>query len=216
MAGAVTTSPVGGVVCGPWTIALGLRGAEALIFDTVDDPEFVHELMELCTAVSLSFGSQVAGLGVGVSFSEAPASCSLISPKIYGQFILPYHKRLVERFRERKAGLTLHICGYIDPAMELILQSGCSGISMDAPSDLGRMMDFAEGRAVVIGNVPPMVFVEGTAEDVRAAVQRCLQTVGGRSGYILSSGCEIPPGAKAENVRAFMTAARELGRHEHA
>jgi uroporphyrinogen-III decarboxylase len=39
-------------------------------------------------------------------------------------------------------------------------------------------------------------------------------TVGGRSGYILSTSCEIPPMSKPEIVQWFMDAARTLGRYQ--
>ncbi|MBI4177993.1 hypothetical protein HY522_01040, partial [bacterium] len=38
-------------------------------------------------------------------------------------------------------------------------------------------------------------------------------TVAGRSGYILSTSCEIPPSSKPEIVQWFMDAARTLGRY---
>ncbi|MHC4600819.1 MAG: uroporphyrinogen decarboxylase family protein, partial [Planctomycetota bacterium] len=30
-------------------------------------------------------------------------------------------------------------------------------------------------------------------------------------GFVLSTGCEVPPATPAENVRAFMDTAREIG-----
>ena len=42
---AIEESPVGSVIVGPWAIAVTMRGAERLILDTVDNPQFVHELM---------------------------------------------------------------------------------------------------------------------------------------------------------------------------
>ena len=53
----------------------------------------------------------------------------------------------------------------------------------------------------------------GIAE-IEAEVNRCLATVGNRSGYILSTSCEIPPMSKPEIVQWFMDAAREYGRYE--
>jgi uroporphyrinogen decarboxylase len=78
----ITDSIVSAVIAGPWTIAIGLRQAEYLIRDAVKDPDYVHELMQFCTRMSIRFGEAVYPLKVGLSFSEAPASCSLISPKI--------------------------------------------------------------------------------------------------------------------------------------
>jgi uroporphyrinogen decarboxylase len=139
-ADAVTESAVGGVICGPWTLATNLRGAQELIIDTVEDPEFVHELMRFTSGITKSFGEAVAGARVGLSLSEAPASLSLISPKIFNKFVLPYLKDIVSYLREKRTAVTLHICGFIDPIMEDIVSSGAIAVSMDQPSSLDKML----------------------------------------------------------------------------
>ena len=81
---AIEESPVGSVIVGPWAIAVTMRGAEQLIMDTVDDPPFVHELMRFTTELATKFGDAISALRVGLSYSEAPASCSFISPRYTG------------------------------------------------------------------------------------------------------------------------------------
>jgi uroporphyrinogen decarboxylase len=205
--------PVSGVIAGPWTIAIGIRGATALLKDSMKDKGFVFELMEFTTAVAIIFGEAVRAQGVGLSYSEAPASCSLISPKIYRELIFPYHKRMVDHFRENRVRIGLHICGYADPILEDIVATGTSNLSIDAPSDLDTAMAASRDRAVVIGNVDTNLFIYGKREAMEEATKGCLETVGKRSGYILSTGCEVPGVASPESVEWFMEAARRLGRN---
>ena len=106
---AITDSSVGAVIAGPWTIAINLRGASELIRDAMKDPAYVHELMELTTEVAIRFGLAIPSTGAGMSYSEAPASTSLISPKMYREFVLPYHKKAIGRLKEEGIGCTLHI-----------------------------------------------------------------------------------------------------------
>ena len=106
---AITDSSVGAVIAGPWTIAVALRGASELIRDAMKDPAYVHELMEFTTEVAIRFGLAIPSTGAGMSYSEAPASCSLISPKMYREFVFPYHKRAIGRLKEEGIGCTLHI-----------------------------------------------------------------------------------------------------------
>ena len=42
-------SGLGAVLVGPWTIAMLLRNPEIMCLDTIDDPEFVHDLMRFST-----------------------------------------------------------------------------------------------------------------------------------------------------------------------
>jgi uroporphyrinogen decarboxylase len=210
----IKDSAVGAVLCGPWTLAVNLRGAENLIVDAATDPEFVHRLMAFTSGIARETGSAAAAAGVGLSFSEAPASLSLISPRIFREFVMPYQRQVISHLREKRVGVTLHVCGFIDPIMEDLLATGCAAVSIDEPSSLGKMLAAATGKAVTIGNVPTGVFVGGTREEIDAEIRRCLAAAEGRAGFILASGCEISTRGDLDNVRWFCTRAAELGRYQ--
>jgi len=201
---------VSAVIAGPWTIAIGLREAVNLIKDTMKDPDYVHELMRFCTQMSIRFGEAVYPLKVGLSFSEAPASCSLISPKIYRNFVFPYHKQMVDHFKQKKVGTGLHICGYTDPILEDMVATGVTNISIDAPSDLARAVEITRGKAVLIGNVETGIFYSGSKQDMMQAVKNCLDVAPKDSGFILATGCEVPGVAPPEKVGWFMERINEL------
>ncbi len=200
----ITDAAVSAVIAGPWTIAIGLRDAEKLLRDAMKDPDFVHELMEFTTRMSISFGEAVYLLKVGVSFSEAPASCSLISPKIYRNFIFPYHKRIVDHFNAKKVGVGLHVCGFATPILEDMVNTGVTNISIDAPSDLAKAVEATRGKAVLIGNVNTNLFYTGTREQMEQAIKDCLEVAPNDSGYILATGCEVPGIGPPEKVDWFM------------
>jgi uroporphyrinogen decarboxylase len=209
---AIPDASVAAVVAGPWTIGLGLRGANELIRDALKDPDYVHELMRFAIQMSIRFGEAVVPLKVGLSYSEAPASCSLISPKIYRTFIYPYHKQIVDHFKAQKVGVGLHICGYADPILEDMVNTGVTNISIDAPTDFAKAVEVTRGRAVLIGNVNTNLFFSGTREQMKQAIQHCLDIARSGTGYILASGCEVPGVAPPEKIDWFMQLANELAR----
>jgi uroporphyrinogen decarboxylase len=209
---AITDSIVSAVIAGPWTIAIGLRGAEPLIWDTIEDPNFVHELMQFCVQASVSFGDAIVPLGVGLGYSEAPASCSLISPDIYRMFVLPYHKQVVEHYKEQKVGVGLHICGYTEPILEDMVSTGVTNVSIDAPTDLKKAVEAARGKAVLIGNLNTSIFSDGSRDEMKQAMEDCISLAPEDSGYILASGCEVPGNAPPEKIDWFVELANELGR----
>ncbi len=208
----IPDAAVSAVIAGPWTIAIGLREANFLLRDAMKDPDYIHELMEFCTQMSIRFGEAVYPLKVGLSYSEAPASCSLISPKIYRELIFPYHKRMVDHFKEKKVGTGLHICGFATPTLEDMVQTGATNISIDAPSDLAKAVEITRGRAVLIGNIDTNLFYSGTRRDMEEAIRKCLDIAPKDSGYILSSGCEVPGIAPPEKIDWFMEIVNELCR----
>ncbi len=113
---AITDSSVVAIIAGPWTIAIALRGASELIRDAMKDPAYVHELMELTTEVAIRFGLAIPSTGAGMSLSEAPASASLISPKMYREFVFPYHRKIIGRLKEERTNCTLESEGMQIPS----------------------------------------------------------------------------------------------------
>jgi uroporphyrinogen decarboxylase len=206
----ITDSIVSAVIAGPWTLAIGLREAEVLLRDAMKDPDYVHELMEFTTHQAIRCGEAVYPLKVGLSYSEAPASCSLISPRIYRKFIFPYHKRIVDHFKEKKVGVGLHICGFATPILEDIVNTGVTNISIDAPSDLTKAAEVCKGKAVLLGNVNTNLFYSGTREQMEQSIKDCLAAAPKDSGFILASGCEVPGVAPPEKVDVFMELINEL------
>ena len=209
----ISDAIVSAVIAGPWTIAIGLRGAAELIRDAMKDSDYVHELMQFCTQQTINFTEAIIPLGVGLGYSEAPASSSLISPKMYRSFVFPYHKQIVDHFKAKKFGVGLHICGYADPILEDMVNTGVTNISIDAPSDLAKAAAAARGKAVLIGNLNTNLFYTGSRDEMRQAIKNCIANAPADSGYILSSGCEVPAIAPPEKIEWFNELVDELGRY---
>ncbi len=203
---------------GPIFWAAQLRTIEQLIFDTADDPQFIHELMRLTTDSVKPRALAVAQTGVTVVvIADTQASLSTISPKIYREFVFPYEKELFTYLKERVPTGTyvgLHICGYIDLIMEDLVSLGIDYIEIDAPSSLKRMVDVSQKKVVIRGNIGAEVFREGTKEQIEQAVKDCIDTAAKGSAYILSTGCQIPLDTPIQNARYYVEAAEKYGRYQ--
>ena len=203
-----------GTVTGPWTMAAGLRGAQDLIYDTVDDPAFVEDLLRFTSEAVKILGTGLLACGLSLTLGEAASSCSLISPAIYRRFIKPCHQEIVRFFREGKAGLSMHICGFVDPLMEDLMDLGIVALSLDSPSSLKRMVEVSRKRIALVGNAATSLFVSGSREGIENSVKECIRVAAPRGAFILSSGCELPYNATVDRVRYFMEAAGQFGRPE--
>jgi len=179
--------------------------------------------MRVTTNFCKIWGEAIAKTRIGLSFSEPTASISLISPDNYREFVLPYHKELVQHFKAAKVGLTVHICGTTYPIYEDLIGAGFTTVSFDLDQQadpalhvdqLARFMNVARGRAVAIGNVDATKFETATREEIKAEVVRCVDTAARHSGFILSTSCEIPPRSSPDVVKWFMDAAHDHGRYE--
>ncbi len=214
---------IGAVAVGPWTIAMLMRNPEVMLLDTFEDPAFIHELMRWTTEYCKRWGDAIIKTKIGLSFSEPTASISLISPDNYREFIAPYHRELVEYFKAKKTGVTVHICGTTYPIYEDLIAAGFSTISIDLDQQadpklhvdqLKRLVELGSKKVVTIGNVDATLFERATKAEIEAEVRRCVDTAAKYSAFILSTSCEIPPRSSPEVVGWFMEAAREYGRYE--
>jgi len=203
---------------GPFSVAAMSRGTEQLIFDVADDPEFVHQFMRLMTEASKAWALAMAQTGVTVVVIADPqAGMSVISPKIYREFVFPYHKEIFGYLKENISTGTyvgLHICGYLDPIMEDLLSLGIDYIELDAPSSLKRMVEVSQKKLVIRGNVGAEIFLEGTKEQIEQAVKDCIDAAAEGSAYILSTGCQIPLDTPIQSARYYAEAVANYGRHQ--
>jgi uroporphyrinogen-III decarboxylase len=55
-----------------------------------------------------------------------------------------------------------------------------------------------------MGDVPASLLSLGNKEEVIAYCEKLIDVVGKDGGFIMSSGCEVPPDAKYENVKAMV------------
>jgi uroporphyrinogen decarboxylase len=73
------------------------------------------------------------------------------------------------------------------------------------------VLDNAPDDVLCMGNIDPVSqFTEGTETSMREAVNALLSECAAAPNFLLSSGCDIPPNAKWENIDAFFRAAEEF------
>ena len=65
-------------------------------------------------------------------------------------------------------------------------------------------------NAIVMGNVDPVMFKNGTPEDIMAEVEKVYNDCNQFENFMISSGCDIPAQAKWENIDAYFTKVKEL------
>jgi uroporphyrinogen decarboxylase len=199
-----------GCVLGPLTLATQLLGAEAALYLAIDEPESFTRLLDFSTEVIVSFGAaQIeAGAHLPIVFDPS-ASPAVIPPQFFREFELPRLNRLFTSFREIGAVANwLHIAGPTEAILPLYTQAGVNIANFDYCVDPLYAQE-ALPQTCLDGNIKPLSFVQATSEEIAAESSRLLELFAGRRGFILSSGCEIPPESKPENVAAMVMATRK-------
>jgi len=200
---------------GPLLTASQLCGVESLLLAMITAPEAVVQVLEFTTDVALQLGKWLRHSGAhGLILGEATCSPNFISPKHYRGLVHSQHRALIQDLR--RAGwqhVGLHICGNVAPIMDDIISTGATFMDVDYQVPAARAKCLADNRIALRGNLDPSsVFRFGSPDDVRRETTALIENLAGAAtdgpnSWILSSGCDIPPGTPAENISAFVEAA---------
>ncbi len=201
-----------GCVLGPFTLTSQLLGLETTLYLAADDPARLEQLMDYATEVIIRFGQAQlqAGAHLPVVFDPS-ASPAVIPPSFFREFELPRLKRVFQAFEKTGAIANwLHIAGPVRHILPYYPEAGVHIANFD------YSVSATEARNILPtvgldGNIKSLMFVEGTPEDIEAEAGKLLRDFRERGGFILSSGCEIPPESRPENVAAMVNAARNSG-----
>lgn len=200
-----------GCVLGPFTLASQLLGLEDTLYLAVDDPERLERLMDYTTEVIIRFGQAQVQAGAHLPLVFDPsASPAVIPPKFFRELELPRLTKIFSAFS--KAGVAanwLHIAGPVIPILPYYQKAGANIGNFDycVPAEEAESI---LPTVCLDGNIKSLLFVEGTPEEVEAEAMKLLRVFQDRGGFILSSGCEIPPESRPENVAAMVNAARKV------
>lgn len=197
---------VEGWIEGPVAEGADLRGINTLMLDFEDDPVFVRDLFEFVIAMELRFAREQIEAGADV-IGIGDAAASLVGPRIYEEFALPYERRLVDGIHALGAKVRLHICGNTRKLLEGMGRLGCEIVDLDSLSPLAEARQKMGASQVLLGNLNPVtVLMNGTPDMVTAGVAECHRQAGSR--FIVGAGCEVPRDTPPENLRALCEYAR--------
>lgn len=187
---------------GPLNIASQLRGVEEMLIDLAANPEQADVVLEYALEVAIRCSRASLATGAhGIIFGEATCSPNFISPTMYRRFVRQRHTRLVGELRRmgwRFVGL--HVCGNIVPILGDLIATGVDWLDVDYQVSAAKALELTAGRVALRGNLDPVsVLFNGTPDVIRQRTGDLLAQVRG-SRWVISTGCDIPPGTPAVNL----------------
>lgn len=200
-----------GLVQGPMTGAVQLVGMERTLFLAADEPDRFLHLLNYATGIARAFGLAQLAAGADMVLVFDPAACPEIVPAgMFREMIGPRVAQLAAAFKQAGAKANwLHIAGQTAAILPLYSAFGIDIGNVDYCVDIGRVQDALRDDTLCLnGNIRPLSFVTDGADSIRQAADALLARFDGRGGFILSSGCEIPPEAEEANIAAMIAAAR--------
>ncbi|MBN2455303.1 MAG: hypothetical protein JXB29_02005 [Sedimentisphaerales bacterium] len=201
---------------GCWQDACCLAGTEKMIMATYDDPKWVHEFLHIMQRRKVPFVQSLKGANFDIlELGGGDASTTVISPKIFNDFVAPYDSELVRLAHQAGQKIAYHTCGGMMPILEDIAAMDVDAMETFTPPDMGGDTDLAQAKER-IGQKVCMIggfdqfhhFLNCSEEETRAAVRRCFEQAGENGGFIISPSDHFFD-AEPELIKAYADQARQ-------
>lgn len=203
----ITDRPVLAGAAAPFSLAGRLADVTEIMYWCFDEPEAVKVLTEKCADFIVDYIRALKAAGAdGVILAEPVAG--LLSPAMEEEFSAPFIKKVADEVGSDDFITVYHNCGQgVIGMTDSIYSNGCDAYHFGNASDMEALLKAAPADKLVMGNIDPVAcFRDGTPENMTACVKALLEKCGAYKNFLLSSGCDIPPEAKWENIGAFFSA----------
>jgi len=201
---------------GCWQDAVELFGIEPLIMASFDDPVWVHEFLTILRGRKLASIASMKGARYDlIELGGGSASSTVISPKIFAQFVAPYDSELIAEAHRAGQRVVYHTCGGMMPLLEMIADMQPDAMETFTPPALGGDADLRVAkrrigdRICMIGGFDQFTCFQGCPPaETRRAVRECFESAGEGGGYILAPSDHFFD-ADLELIVAFAEEARD-------
>ncbi len=205
--------PVLGGMIGPFSLAGRLADMTEIMILAAVEQEAAAQLLDKATSFLVEYAKAFRAAGVNGLIIAEPAA-GLLSPDMCREFAADYLKRIVAAVQDDDFPVVVHNCGNAaDRQIPALVSTGAAALHLGNAVSLPELLPQMPPRVLLMGNIDPVgVLKDGTPETVYAATAGLLRATAAWPNYVLSSGCDVPPGVKLENVRAFFRALDDYNR----
>ncbi len=190
-----------GLITGPFTLALHLMGTD-IFMKLFEAPDEVTAVMEFCTKVAVKMSEYLMEAGCDIIAVVDPMT-SQIDPVTFETFVTPYCSEIFSFVREKDKLSSFFVCGHAQQNIEAMCDCRPDNVSIDENIPLDFVKKIALKKGISFGGNLKLtvVLLMGTEDDCREHALECLD-MGGKTGFILAPGCDLPRETPPENIKA--------------
>jgi hypothetical protein len=182
------------LVAGGWGVGGDLigwvYGLQRMIYAVYDQPDFIHDLLELINEWNRNRMKVILNEGVDLYIKRAwYENCDFWSPKTWRKFIFPILKSDAELAHQHGTLFGYLITANCMPLLDMIAEAGVDVVIGVDPArcNLSVAKEKLAGKVCLWGGLNGHMTIEKESVDaVRAEVKEALRVAGGTGGFILS------------------------------
>jgi MtaA/CmuA family methyltransferase len=197
-----------GLITGPFTLALHMMGPE-IFMAMYDDPDYVKEVMTFCNGIAKKMAGYYIEHGCDIVAVVDPMT-SQISPKDFSTFVSEFITDLFSSIRTAGRKSSFFVCGHAQKNIENMCLCKPDNISIDENIPLDYVKETSARYGVSFGGNMKLttVMLFGDEMENQRHAAECL-SIGGKKGFILAPGCDIPYHVPQQNIIAVSEMVRD-------
>lgn len=163
-------------------------------------PDLIQSGIAACKATGISCIAIILERG----------SAQYYSLQLFEKFEFPQLKKMIEEFVSNGITPLLHLDTDWTKNLPYFKEfpKGKVIASLDGTTNIFNAKKVLKDHVCLMGDVPASLLVAGTIKEVEKYVRRLVEEVGEGGGFILGTGCSMPPNAKFENVKTMIDTCR--------
>jgi len=201
--------------CHPFFTLSLMRSLIPFTNDLYYNPDPVEKTLRRMTdeLIAKELPTAISGKDFGIKgwlFTEERASGFHYPPRIFERFWWPYTKEIVDAFWSEGIVTIFHLDTCWDKNLHYFkeLPKGSAVIGLDSTTDINLAKEILGGHLCIYGDIPAAMLSHGKPEEVEVYCKKLIDEVGRDGGFILGSGCAVPPDCKPDNFRMMLETAK--------
>jgi uroporphyrinogen-III decarboxylase len=148
---------------------------------------------------------KASGIGVWLLVEER-ASGFFYPPAIFERFWWPYTRQIIDACWSEGIVTVFHLDQNWDKNVSYFreLPRGSAVLALDSATDIFAARRVLGDHLCLWGDVSASLLSIGKPAEVSAYCKRLIDEVGANGGFILGSGCSVPPNVRPENFRSMI------------
>ena len=196
-------------------------GHEHMLMGMIDDPDWISDMGRTYAEAMVAMWEMLftqEGLPDGMfiyedmGFKGAP----FMSPQMYREFIMPYHKLTIDYAHSKNLKFMMHSCGFIEPLLPHMIEAGIDGlqvIEVKAGMDLLRIYKNFGDKLALMGGIDVRALYSNDRAIIDKELESKIPVVKEGFAYFLHSDHSIPNTVDYETYRYFIDKGLELGKY---
>jgi len=140
------------------------------------------------------------------------ASGAIFRPAWYRRYVFPNYKKLLAPLREAGKKIMYTSDGNFTRFIDDVAETGVNGFVFEPMTDLSYIVEKYGQTHVIVGNADTRILLNGTREEIRAEVERCMNLGRNCPGFFMAVGNHIPPNTPVESCLYYNEVYEELSR----